>query len=144
MTIFVSFAQLNKTALVVLFNNNAAYLELTIAALVYVSIVNLLIFSKSAKNVGLLTLYAAAQVLTHPYCVSLILNIRRIIDGQFDMHQCVMAAMGLVSDIISLSLFIVSICLGEISSGNESSSGGSSGSSSSGSSIGLSIGSGGR
>nr|XP_039150175.1 uncharacterized protein LOC120284834 [Drosophila simulans] len=129
-------------AVVVLLNNNAAYLlskneKLAIASLIYMLIVSLLIFWKPVSILVLLTLYAAAQVLTLPYCVLLILNIRRLIDGQFEWQECVMAALGLVPDIIGLSLFIVSICLGggfgsSDGSSSGSSSGGSSGSSSSG------------
>ncbi|XP_043651111.1 uncharacterized protein LOC122618607 [Drosophila teissieri] len=122
-------------ALVVSFNNYAAYLltqdgKLAIAALIYVLIVHLLIFRKAASNIVLIYLYAAAQVLTLPYCVSLIRNIRPMIDGQFERQECVMAAMGLVPDIISLSFFIVSMCINWSSNDSGSSSGGSSGGSS--------------
>jgi len=61
------------TAIVVaVFNNNAAYMlskneKLVIASLIYMLIVNLLIFCKPASILVLITLYAAAQVLTLPY-----------------------------------------------------------------------------
>ncbi|XP_032573871.1 uncharacterized protein LOC116800982 [Drosophila sechellia] len=130
-------------AVVFLFNNNDAYLskngKLAIASLIYMLIVNLLIFCKPVSILVLLTLYAAAQVLTLPYCVLLILNIRRLIDGQFERQECVMAALVLVPDIIGLSLFIVSMCLGGgFGSSDGSSSGSSSGGSSGGSSSGCS------
>jgi len=68
-----------------------------------------------------------------------------MIDGQFERQECAMAALGLVPDIIGLSLFIVSMCLGGgFGSSEGSSSGSSSGGSSGGSSSGCSTGTGGR
>ncbi|XP_017072090.1 uncharacterized protein LOC108108530 [Drosophila eugracilis] len=69
-------------------------------------------------------------MLTLPCCASLILNFRRMIDGQFEIKEYTMAAMGLVPDIICLSLFIVFMCGEHGDDTNGSSSSGSSGGSS--------------
>ncbi|XP_043950651.1 uncharacterized protein LOC122818970 [Drosophila biarmipes] len=145
---------LTSAAVVVLLNESASYSlsknwKLGLAALIYLTIINLLILWKSASHFVSLALYATAQMMTLPYCASLILNIRRMIDGHLERKEYVMAALGLVPDLICLGIFIVSICLGGHGGGSGSSgfssstsSGSSSGSSSGGSSGGGSSGGG--
>ncbi|XP_036672460.3 uncharacterized protein [Drosophila suzukii] len=147
---------LTTAAIFVLLSESALYSlsqnwKLGFAALIYLTIINLLVFWKSASKTVLLALYAAAQMMTLPYCASLVLNIRRMIDGHIEKKECVMAAIGIVPDIICLSIFIVSMCLGghgggsgssDFSSTSTSSSSGSGGSSSGGSSGGGSSGGG--
>nr|XP_036672460.1 uncharacterized protein LOC108020449 isoform X1 [Drosophila suzukii] len=148
---------LTTAAIVVLLTESASYSlsknwKLGFAALIYLTIINLLVFWKSASKPVLLALYAAAQMMTLPYCASLILNIPRMIDGHIEKKECIMAAIGLVPDIICLSIFLVSMCLGGHGGGSGSSdfsststsgsSSGSGGSSSGGSSGGGSSGGG--
>ncbi|XP_037718601.1 uncharacterized protein LOC119552821 [Drosophila subpulchrella] len=144
---------LTTAAIVVLLSESASYSlsknwKLGLAALIYLTIINLLVFWKSASKTVLLALYAAAQMMTLPYCASLILNIQGMIDGHLEKKEYIMAAIGLVPDIICLSIFIVSMCLGGGGGGSGSSSfsstssSGSSGSSSGGSSGGGSSGGG--
>ncbi|KAI8043915.1 uncharacterized protein LOC128251881 [Drosophila gunungcola] len=95
------------------------------------------VFRRSSSKNILLALFAAAHLCTHQFCISLLLNFQKVIDGQYEKGDYAMAALCLGQDAMSLSLFVISLCAGEVNdnddddcSSSDDSGGGSSGGSS--------------